>query len=744
MSVNDYDVILIGGGPSSALTAALVLQAEPARRVLILEREAFPRPHVGETALPNWSPVLRRAGILDRLIQTVPIRKVGITFSWGPAEAGETWTADFREPTGRAPVAAWHVERGWFDEVLLSHARELGADVRIGATVTAVRAQGHPGHAPPPDGVDVPSMTVQWTDGAGATHSATAGHVVDASGQSRVLANLWGLPLHRQPEMNNYAVHGYWTGSEIYRAEGWPLAPEERWAVIGTCDLGWIWHIPIGPDLVSVGLVTHRDTLRRHAERDLRDVYRDAIGSWAMKRLLTNAELIGGLPDGSARHRISVVSDWAYVTDRICGPGWFITGDAAIFVDPILSSGLILASQGALMVANALLTVWNDPAVSAGQLRDSFTRRYRSLGDTYRRMARAWYRRNVRSQSWHWVAQQERLRAGGDAIYELAPEALTAISMGTVIDPLESAYAHTEPMVASTFRWVAARRLFERDTDEDPWRSVSETTVARTTARRALRLRWQALSRSKLRLRAGTARTVDGYHTHERTMRWEALRYVELRVPARADDHTELDEELLLAFPELGGRTASALASLDGTRRGDEIVRAQLGRGGVGSTDRTQASVALFEMLTQLDMLGQLEASEPTTPEAFDTTHAFCSILLDAFLRSADGPLEIAAELDWLGEQCIVTIGAGRGREIYQLADASLADRTRFSHFARTTALIRHDGLDDRARAFVERVVRRLDASAAGEELWVACRTIPATRVLARYDGVGEAAYEVA
>ena len=171
MTPHDPDVVVLGGGPAGSLTAALLRRQAPELRVLVLERERFPRHHVGEVTLPGWAPILRRAGVFEVLEAALPIQKLGVVFRWGPD--GEAWTADFREEArGRPAAGSWHVDRSELDQLLLENARAQGAEVREQARVVAVSGR-----------------TVSWTDGD-QERSVTARWVVDATGQSRLLARL--------------------------------------------------------------------------------------------------------------------------------------------------------------------------------------------------------------------------------------------------------------------------------------------------------------------------------------------------------------------------------------------------------------------------------------------------------------------------------------------------------------------------------------------------------------------------
>ena len=138
-----FDVAILGGGPAGSLCAAMLRKQAPELSVVVLDKASFPRPTVGEVALPGWADLLDRVGVLDRVEATGPMRKLGVIFSWGPAEAGTTWTADFRDSdTGTGPPGSWHLDRASFDHEMLSHCAELGAEVRQGVRVVASLEDG--------------------------------------------------------------------------------------------------------------------------------------------------------------------------------------------------------------------------------------------------------------------------------------------------------------------------------------------------------------------------------------------------------------------------------------------------------------------------------------------------------------------------------------------------------------------------------------------------------------------------
>ena len=239
--------------------------------------------------------------------------------------------------------------------------------------------------------------------------------MVDATGQARLLSRLWRLPTHRHPDMNNLAIYGYWQGAGHHTEDGTAEGQDERWALVVTTDLGWVWHIPLDAETTSVGLVTNHETVQRCGAASLRDLYIDAVRSTrGIDALLAPANFLGDRPDGGrGPTAVAVARDWSYRVETRCGPGWFLAGDAAAFVDPVLSSGLTLAANSASMVANAITTLWRRPETDRALLQQSVSEAGRDLSAAYHRMAQVWYARNLRADTWHWQARQELLRTSG-------------------------------------------------------------------------------------------------------------------------------------------------------------------------------------------------------------------------------------------------------------------------------------------------------------------------------------------
>jgi flavin-dependent dehydrogenase len=353
-----YDAAIIGGGPAGA-TAGYVLAREGLRAV-ILEKDRFPRHHIGESLLPRTMGLYRRLDLLPLLRAERFIPKYGahIVANDGSCEI----EFDFFTGNTDPDLVAWEVERERFDQILLDHARNRGAEVREGAMVLdaktsesepcRLRVRGEAGES---------TVEARW--------------VIDASGQGSLLAKLHGLRV-QHPSYHKLAVYARYRG--MTRREG---------RKAGNVDLvlgpgGWFWLIPLRDDLSSVGFVSSQARWKDSglaAEEFLADAIRR---SPFVARRLAGAERAS--PCWSA-------SNYSYTTKALRGPGFVLAGDAAEFLDPIWSTGVMLAMRSGERAALALAR-----AVRSGRpLTSDAFERYES---TFRRWAAihfgmidAWY-----------------------------------------------------------------------------------------------------------------------------------------------------------------------------------------------------------------------------------------------------------------------------------------------------------------------------------------------------------------
>ena len=226
-----FDAIVIGGGPGGSTTATLL--ARRGWQVALLERERFPRPHVGESLLPASMPVLEELGVLDEVEAAGFPRKWGATMLWG--REPEPWSWYFSE-TNRTYPHAYQVWRPTFDKILLENARSAGVEVLEGHQVTGVDVGT--GHA----------NSLRYRTGDGAEGTVEAEWIVDASGQSAIVGRALGL--RRWDErFRNMAVFGYFEGSDRLPE------PDDSNIFIESYADGWVWNIPLWRGLSSVGIV---------------------------------------------------------------------------------------------------------------------------------------------------------------------------------------------------------------------------------------------------------------------------------------------------------------------------------------------------------------------------------------------------------------------------------------------------------------------------------------------------------
>ena len=329
----EFDVIVVGGGPAGS-SAATVLAAA-GLKVLVLEREHFPRFHVGESLLPIVWDTLDRLGVTAEVEAEGFVVKQGISFGLrGQAGTQSFRTAEYPEFFQRSYT--FHVERARFDEILLHNARDKGATVREGWAVRDVLFQGDTavGVMAGPVGQDA--------------RPVLAPMIVDATGQNCLMARKlgWRRP---DPTLNKVAHFTHFAGAfrppERRSDDGGP-GSEASVTHVYAIDGGWVWYIPLRDDIVSVGAVLDAkfDGAKRGSPQTR---FGDAIQSCPTVRdwLATARPTMG----------VQTVSNISYLNDCFVGNGFALVGDASMFIDPIFSSGVALAMRSGIYAAEAII-----------------------------------------------------------------------------------------------------------------------------------------------------------------------------------------------------------------------------------------------------------------------------------------------------------------------------------------------------------------------------------------------------
>lgn len=374
-----FDVIVIGGGPGGSTAASFV--AMQGHRVLLLDRDRFPRHQVGESLLPaTVHGICSMLGVGEELAAANFPRKRGGTFYWGKGSA--PWTFTFAKNTDAPGGFAYQVERERFDKMLLDNSRRKGVDVREGHQVEEVLFE------------DGRAVGVRYTDENGGQHMARARFIVDAAGSHAPKYTGVGERIYSK-FFQNVALYGYYNGGK--------RLPAPNQGNVITCAFrdGWFWYIPLSDTLTSVGAVVSRD-----AAKLMKDGHEEAFAAFIQACPLIADHLQGAQRVETGPYSgLRLRKDYSYCNTQFWAPGLVKVGDAACFIDPVFSSGVHLATYSALLAARSINTTLRG-ALPEQACFEEFERRYRREFGNFYQFLVAFYDMHQDLDSYFWSARK--------------------------------------------------------------------------------------------------------------------------------------------------------------------------------------------------------------------------------------------------------------------------------------------------------------------------------------------------
>lgn len=340
MNTNNYDVIVMGGGPAGSSVASIL--SREGRRVALFEKESFPRHHIGESLMTDTFWTFQRMGFLEKLRKSPFVRKYSVQFA-NPA-GKESRPFYFFEANHHESAVTWQVTRAVFDQMLIEHAAEQGATVYQKTLVKQVLF----------DGDRAIGVEAQMQDGSLQQFHAKV--VIDATGQTAMLSNKFRWR-QRDPKLKKAVLYSYFKG-----AHREPDLNGGATLVLRTQQgsNGWFWYIPLENDITSVGIVADPEYLVKGRGQDLAKIFNEEIEKCEpCRRRVEGAERVD---------KIYSILDYSYRSKQNAGNGFILIGDAYGFLDPIYSSGVLLALKMAELAADAIHDAFKSDDFSAERL----------------------------------------------------------------------------------------------------------------------------------------------------------------------------------------------------------------------------------------------------------------------------------------------------------------------------------------------------------------------------------------
>ncbi|MDW9383051.1 NAD(P)-binding protein [Chryseobacterium sp. JV558] len=326
-------ILVIGGGPAGSSVATLL--SKHGFNVTLLEKEIFPRYHIGESLLPSALKIFDLLGVREKVENYGFVKKEGAYVKWGK----DNWTVDFNA-LGENKTYSFQVRRAEFDHLLLDHSSSVGVNVVQGIIVEKVKFTNE----------RATSLIWQNSKDSSKKGEISFDYLIDASGRSGIIATKHNKDRKIHEDFQNVAAWGYWENVDV--PDNFP-----KGAIATTAtSKGWFWSIPVKERTMSIGIVLHKDEFKRNS-LELKEFY--------MKRIKEDSFTGEITKNGTFCGEVKVEQDYSYSAKDFCGPGYFICGDAACFIDPLLSSGVHLGMFSALMCAASLTSILKGEATEA-------------------------------------------------------------------------------------------------------------------------------------------------------------------------------------------------------------------------------------------------------------------------------------------------------------------------------------------------------------------------------------------
>lgn len=318
-----YEVAIIGGGPAGSVAATWL--ARQGHRVALLEKERFPRFHIGESLLPNGNKILKEIGVWEKIQNAGFVEKRGAEFTL--PDRSQSIVNVFARGIVKDLGQTYQVERSRFDQILFDHATESGAISRQETTVSqAEQVEGLWQLSLKCDNPDTPdTLSAKW--------------LIDASGRNSFMGRKLGFRKEELPYPGRVAIFNHFTG--IDRAAG----DRSGDIIVMRLEDAWFWLIPISPTVTSVGVVAHKGAGQQTGESRETFFNRKVSESPWLVKAMANAEPVG---------EFQVDSDYSFSYEKFGDKNVLLAGDAASFIDPVFSSGVYLALESGLLAAKSI------------------------------------------------------------------------------------------------------------------------------------------------------------------------------------------------------------------------------------------------------------------------------------------------------------------------------------------------------------------------------------------------------